>query len=597
MLTIIMYHYVRDLPRTRYPRIKGLLTEKFEGQLDYITKHYTVCSLGQIISAIRGEDRLPSNSCLLTFDDGFIDHYLTVFPRLEERGIVGSFYPPARAVGEHKVLHVHKIQFILASTGGHRKLVEEILGLVKRYRGEYDIPEDERLYKMYATQKRYDPPEVVFIKRILQRGLPERVRLDVVDNLFMRYVSDDEETFAKDLYMDIPQLRCMVRHGMEIGGHGYKHVWLETLPRSEQEEEIRRTVDFLAKIYGHKPSNWGMCYPHGSYNDVTIGLLNQAGCALGLTTRVGLVSNSSKPLELNRLDTNDIPFSGDAGICEWTRKAQQEGSDTSAPHNTAEAPLRFGQSATDDRKADYLLTGMRVSEKVLAVIPARGGSKGVPRKNIRRVCGKPLIAYTIETALAARHLFHRVIVSTDDDEIADVARRYGAEVPFMRPAELAGDEAPTVPVIQHTVQFVEQQDDFKLDWVFLLQPTAPFRTVEDIEEALRLARAGGCDSVISVVQVFSVHPILMKRIENGQLLPYCMEEKEGTRRQDYDPPAYMRNGAIYLARRDVLMERNSMWGDAIRPCIMPPERSVGVDSELDLKLVELLMQQQLNTKS
>jgi CMP-N-acetylneuraminic acid synthetase len=233
-------------------------------------------------------------------------------------------------------------------------------------------------------------------------------------------------------------------------------------------------------------------------------------------------------------------------------------------------------------------------QKVLAFIPARGGSKGVPRKNIRLVHGKPLIAYTIETALEAKHLFHRIIVSTDDKEIADVAQRYGAEVPFLRPAELAGDDVPMVPVLQHAVRFIEQQDKIRLEWLCLLQPTDPFRIVEDIEAALRLGQTGGCDSVISVAQVFAVHPILMKRIENGRLLPYCVEEKEGTRRQDYQPPAYMRNGAIYLTRRDVLMERNSIWGDVIRPYIMPPERSVGVDSELDLKLVELLMTERLD---
>ena len=232
-----------------------------------------------------------------------------------------------------------------------------------------------------------------------------------------------------------------------------------------------------------------------------------------------------------------------------------------------------------------------MAPRILAVIPARGGSKGVSRKNIRPVCGKPLIAYTIETALAARHLFHRVIVSTDDEEIADVARQHGADVPFMRPDDLAGDRVAMLPVLQHAVRFVEEQDDVVLDWVCLLQPTDPLRAVADIEEAIRLGQAGGCDSVISVVQVFAVHPMLMKRIEGGSLEPYCIEEKEGTRRQDYDPPAYMRNGAIYLTRRDVLMEHGSVWGETIRPYIMPPERSVGVDSELDLKLVELLIQE------
>lgn len=227
----------------------------------------------------------------------------------------------------------------------------------------------------------------------------------------------------------------------------------------------------------------------------------------------------------------------------------------------------------------------------MAVIPARGGSKGVVRKNIRPLAGKPLIAYTIETALAARHLLHRAIVSTDDPDIAAVARDHGADVPFLRPSELAGDQVPMLPVLKHAVQFIEDQDGIILAWVLLLQPTAPLRALEDIEASLKVAYQNDADSVISVVQVFAEHPILMKRIEDNRLLPYCVEEQEGTRRQDYQPPAYMRNGAIYLTRRDVLMKKNSIWGQVIRPYEMPPERSVNIDSELDLKLVELIMQQ------
>ena len=232
-----------------------------------------------------------------------------------------------------------------------------------------------------------------------------------------------------------------------------------------------------------------------------------------------------------------------------------------------------------------------MNEKIVAVIPARGGSKGVPRKNIRLLGGKPLIAHSIEAALAVRRLFHTVMVSTEDAEIAEVARQYGAEVPFLRPAALAGDKTPMRPVLQHVVQSIEERDGIRLDWVMLLQPTAPFRLPEDIEAALNLGLQGGCDSVISVVQVFATHPILMKRIEGGQLLPFCVEEKEGTRRQDYQPPAYMRNGAIYLTRREVLMEQNSIWGSTIRPYIMPEERSVSIDNELDFKLCELLIRE------
>jgi CMP-N,N'-diacetyllegionaminic acid synthase len=234
-----------------------------------------------------------------------------------------------------------------------------------------------------------------------------------------------------------------------------------------------------------------------------------------------------------------------------------------------------------------------IRERPLAVIPARGGSKGVLRKNLRLIGSKPLIAYTIEAALAVRPRLYRTIVSTDDEEIASVARAYGADAPFLRPGALAGDEVPMVPVLQHAVRFVEKKDGLTLDWVLLLQPTAPLRIPEDIEAALALAGRGGCDSVISVVQVFAVHPVLMKRIEDDRLLPYCMEEKEGTRRQDYQPPAYMRNGAIYLTRRDVLMERGSVWGDVIRPYVMPAERSVSIDSELDVKVVETIMRERL----
>jgi CMP-N,N'-diacetyllegionaminic acid synthase len=230
--------------------------------------------------------------------------------------------------------------------------------------------------------------------------------------------------------------------------------------------------------------------------------------------------------------------------------------------------------------------------RILAVIPARGGSKGVPRKNIRLVCGRPLIEYTIETALSGRDLFHRVIVSTDDSEIAEVARRAGAEVPFMRSAELATDNAKSVDVLRHAGHFVEQQDGITLDWIMLLQPTEPFRTREDLERVIEIGEDTGCDSVISVVQVFAVHPMLMKRIENGQLKAWCVEEPEGTRRQDYQPAAYMRNGAIYLTRRDVLLKHGSIRGQDSRAYIMPPERSVGVDNELDLRMVEILMEQQ-----
>jgi CMP-N-acetylneuraminic acid synthetase len=233
-----------------------------------------------------------------------------------------------------------------------------------------------------------------------------------------------------------------------------------------------------------------------------------------------------------------------------------------------------------------------MNEKILAVIPARGGSKGVPHKNIRLLKNKPLIAYSIEAALEAKDLFHRIIVSTDDEEIANVAKQYGAEVPFIRPMDLGKDTAPMVPVLKHAIEFIEKKDVIKIDWVLLLQPTAPFRLNEDIKNVINLGINGSVDSVISVVQVFSVHPILMKRIENNRLIPFCIVEKEGTRRQDYFPPAYMRNGSLYLSKRDVIMNENSIWGKDICPYIMPENRSVNIDNEFDFKFAEFMLSEE-----
>jgi peptidoglycan/xylan/chitin deacetylase (PgdA/CDA1 family) len=150
---------------------------------------------------------------------------------------------------------------------------------------------------------------------MLQWVLPEQVRSQVTDRLFQKFVSCDEAAFAQELYMDVPQMREMNSAGMEIGGHGYNHLWLGQLSRHDQAEEIRRTVSFLGTVLGHRPSDWTMCYPFGSYNSETLELLAKMDCAIGLTTRVGS-ANLSHPLELDRFDTNDLPILAESGRCE-----------------------------------------------------------------------------------------------------------------------------------------------------------------------------------------------------------------------------------------------------------------------------------------
>ncbi len=227
--------------------------------------------------------------------------------------------------------------------------------------------------------------------------------------------------------------------------------------------------------------------------------------------------------------------------------------------------------------------------RVLAVVTARGGSRQIPGKNLRPLAGKPLVLHTIEAALNAGSAFYRVIVSTDDPEIADISRAAGAEVPFARPAELAADTAPSLPVVQHAARFAERDDGRRLDWVMLLQPTSPMRTADDIVQAVALADKNECDSVVSVVEAMACHPLKIKRIEDGLLRSFLPGVPEAIRRQDLEPAVFRRNGAIYLTRRDVLLDGNSLYGERIRPYVMPPERSIDIDSEFDLRLAACLL--------
>ena len=230
--------------------------------------------------------------------------------------------------------------------------------------------------------------------------------------------------------------------------------------------------------------------------------------------------------------------------------------------------------------------------QILGVIPARGGSKSVPRKNIAVLHSLPLIAYTIRAAQNSQSLTD-FVVSSEDLEILAVGRQYGAPTPFVRPAELATDEAPTLPVVQHAVREMEARQGVRYDIIVLLQPTTPLRKAEDIDAAVDKLAATGADSVISVVDVGAYHPARMRRIEDDQLVDLpTREPKELLRRQDL-PPVYIRNGAVYAVRREVVMDENSMVGSVSRPYIMPPERSVNVDSRLDLLLADILLGEQL----
>jgi CMP-N,N'-diacetyllegionaminic acid synthase len=226
--------------------------------------------------------------------------------------------------------------------------------------------------------------------------------------------------------------------------------------------------------------------------------------------------------------------------------------------------------------------------KVLGIVPARGGSKGIPRKNLAPVAGRPLLAYTIEAALGSKRL-SRVVVSTDDEEIAEVARALGAEVPFLRPAELAADDTPAVPVLQHAVRELEAEG-WRADCIVCLQPTSPLRRAQHIDGAIDLLVREKADSVVSVIPVpHNFNPTSVLRLEAGCLVPFLPDQPEILRRQD-KPVVYARNGpAVAAMTYETLMRHGRLYGERNLPFSMAPEDSLDVDTAEDLTRLEALL--------
>jgi len=231
---------------------------------------------------------------------------------------------------------------------------------------------------------------------------------------------------------------------------------------------------------------------------------------------------------------------------------------------------------------------------VLGVIPARGGSKGIPMKNLAPLCGRPLLAYTADAVKESRKLT-RTIVSTDDDRIADSARSLALEVPFMRPSSLAEDDAPMLPVLQHAIAAM-RADGFDADMVVLLQPTSPLRRGEHIDAAVTwLERVRG-DSVVSVVAVpHQFNPTSIMRVEEGLLKPF-LDGPSATRRQD-KPQLFARNGPAVLAVHTRVIEGGSLYGDESWPLLMTTEDSVDIDTPWDLRLAESIIAARVNANS
>jgi peptidoglycan/xylan/chitin deacetylase (PgdA/CDA1 family) len=303
-----MYHYVRDLKRSRFPAIKGLSVERFCRQLDYIQTNYTPITVENLLESLgqHGAD-LPPNPIILTFDDGYSDHFANAFPHLDARDIQGCFFPPAQAILEHKVLDVNKIQFILATVADTRSLLDQVFSSLAEFRSDHLLKTKEAYLLAVSEEHRYDSRDVTVLKRLLQRELPEPVRTEIVRRLFAEHVTVDEAAFACELYMSVDQITCLRRHGMHIGSHGYAHLWLNHVSPEAQAVEVDRSLDFLEQL-GSDQDKWTMCYPYGGFDDSLLQLLRGRQCQLGFTVEARIADlDTDDRLTLPRIDTNDLP--------------------------------------------------------------------------------------------------------------------------------------------------------------------------------------------------------------------------------------------------------------------------------------------------
>ena len=232
---------------------------------------------------------------------------------------------------------------------------------------------------------------------------------------------------------------------------------------------------------------------------------------------------------------------------------------------------------------------------VIAIIPARSGSKGLPGKNIRKLCGKPLIAWTIEKAKKSKYL-DVILVTTDSPEIAGIAKKFGADVPFLRPSELAGDHASTYDVIFHALAYYRETQGREFEYTVLMEPTSPLREDDDVDRMLEALdrRAETFDAIVSVGEV-SEHPSIMKRLVGDRMEPYCPELTQTTRRQD-NVPAYFPYGVAYIAKTSALLRESTFYMHRCMPFAIKRYQNYEIDDMHDFLCVESVMKHEWGTK-
>jgi peptidoglycan/xylan/chitin deacetylase (PgdA/CDA1 family) len=304
-VAIVMYHYVRPIADSPWPGVKGREVEEFRGQLAWLRRHRTPVSMEDVVAAATAGAELPPDAALLTFDDGLRDHHAHVLPALVEAGVPAAFFPPSGPLTEPRVLDVHRIQFVLAAGADPDVLADELdAAIAARGLGDVTV-----LRERFAHPSRWDPAETVYVKRVLQRGLPAAARRELTGDLFARFVAADEAGFAAELYCGPAELRELVEAGMHLGSHTHSHGWLTDLDADGVRDELTRSLAPLREAGVDTTAGWTLSYPYGGHDDTTVAVARELGCTVAVTIEVReAVPGADDALRLPRLNTNDLPL-------------------------------------------------------------------------------------------------------------------------------------------------------------------------------------------------------------------------------------------------------------------------------------------------
>jgi peptidoglycan/xylan/chitin deacetylase (PgdA/CDA1 family) len=307
VLTIVAYHYVRDLAASAFPKLAALDRAAFERQLDHIAGAYSVVGPEAVYDAVTDGPPLPENACLLTFDDGYRDHAETAAPALARRGWLGLFFPAADAVTKRDLLEVNAIHFVAAASDDRAALAGEVAALVEETR-EAGTPSPADLRDRWHRPGRWDDADTRFVKGVLQQALPAGQRRTVIDTLFHRHVSDDPQGFADALYLDREAISSMRDAGMAFGSHGACHRRMTELDDKALDADLDASLALLESCGISTGEGWSLCYPHGAHNRRVAAAARRKGCAMAVTVEPRVADpGTDDPLALPRLDTNDLP--------------------------------------------------------------------------------------------------------------------------------------------------------------------------------------------------------------------------------------------------------------------------------------------------